>query len=217
MSITPLNRNAVWETVLMSYIGLHDQAVEISRHLAELTPGNAVMRFLLGMRLLEAGDLTGASAAMADAIRLQPGGFLFHSAASQIELAKGNVDLARAFAETARQLRKTFNLPVGSGEIYILNRAGLADEASDAFKELTTLAETNEIGAGHWAMAYLGIRDYPQTIRWLEEVAEKIERREADLGFAAINMIRNNDINDPVLEQPEFVKLRRRLAPPFEL
>jgi hypothetical protein len=69
----------------------------------------------------------------------------------------------------------------------------------------------SRIGRRAWALAYLAIGENTQALEWLTRVAEKAEAKEGDQGYFATNTIRGNVLNDPVLDQPEFVAVRDRL------
>jgi hypothetical protein len=66
--------------------------------------------------------------------------------------------------------------------------------------------------AGDWAMAYLGLRDADNAYKRFSRGVELAETRTPDAGFYALLAIRQNVLNDPLLEQPRFRKLRDRLS-----
>ncbi len=57
--------------------------------------------------------------------------------------------------------------------------------------------------------AYLGIGDDDRALHWLNRAAENPEHYEA---YYAVNFLKTNSLVDPVLEQPRFSEVRRRLG-----
>ena len=74
------------------------------------------------------------------------------------------------------------------------------------------MAVDREIGAGAWALAYLAIGDQKRALEWLQVAADKVENHEVDAGFFNLMHMKANTLDDPVLEQAEFVALRNRLT-----
>ncbi len=72
------------------------------------------------------------------------------------------------------------------------------------------MARERDIGAGALALAHLAIDDIPQTVRWLNVVAEKARNHEPDQGYVNSTNLKMNFMADPrVTESPLAEALSR--------
>ena len=95
---------------------------------------------------------------------------------------------------------------------YSYGRIGRTADAMRVFAEIEAIAESQEIGAGGWAMAYLSIGDQERALEQLRLGAERARDKVLDQGFFSLMNLRMNVTNDPVLEQPEFAAARAELT-----
>ena len=79
-------------------------ALKTARDLVAAEPGNAAAQHLLGICLRQAGDLSGARAALDRAIALSPEQSAMHFSLASLELAEGNTNAARAGLKQSLQL-----------------------------------------------------------------------------------------------------------------
>jgi hypothetical protein len=71
------------------------------------------------------------------------------------------------------------------------------------------MASDFHVGAGSWAMAYLGIGDEARALDYLLKASDATPGGE---GFLGLTFLAGNIWQDPVLNQPSFVDARRRLG-----
>ncbi len=60
-----------------------------------------------------------------------------------------------------------------------------------------------------WVLAYLGIGDTKEALRWLISAADN---KEPENGWIDLQRIKLNSYSDPVLDEPDFLEVRRRLG-----
>jgi tetratricopeptide (TPR) repeat protein len=88
---------------------------------------------------------------------------------------------------------------------------GLQDDALRVVKEHEIWANTHGVGAGDWTHINLAMRSKERALESLNAAIATIEAGEVDPGFWALMGIKRNALGDPMLEQPEFVALRKRI------
>jgi hypothetical protein len=129
-----------------------------------------------------------------------------------VEITRG--DTAAAAAELARaeqllaQTRQAVFLPE---LVYSYSRLGRRADVDRIVGEIEQLPDGTAIGTGGWAMVYLALGERAKALEQLQVALVKIENHEIDEGFWNLMNIRMNSTADPVLEEPEFVELRKRL------
>jgi TolB-like protein/tetratricopeptide (TPR) repeat protein len=197
---------------LQSYVGNHEQAIEISRRDLELNPNYWTPHWNLAVCLAYAGQLDEARRVQRKAIDLLPAIPVLHSWLAYIEMRLGNEDRALSELRLSEQLlgdnRDVVSLPELA---YTYARLGAIDDARRIFNEIERVAGDRDVGAGTWAMAYLAIGDEDRAVEWLETAIAKAEAHEIDQGLFNLLNIRMNMTGDPLLEEPRFVALRNRL------
>ena len=118
--------------------------------------------------------------------------------------------VAQSFAAPAWPMRM---LPVLIAIGWVLPAPGSEPTASSvATGEIQMLAQKQDIGAGGWASAHLGIGDPQKALEQLRLGARHARRHVLDSGSYTLTNIRMNPTRDPVLEQPEFAAVRAALT-----
>jgi len=164
----------------------------------------------LGVAMFWSGDYDAAANFWRKATGLSPANPLSHRSLGSVEAIRGN--RTRAIEE----LRLSERLGGTDGRItelatliYFHGRVGNGEDADRLFSLLQDRASEFHVGAGIWTMAYLGVGDRQQALEWLNVAAESPA---PDNGFLSLYMIANNYYADPILEQSEWVEVRRRLG-----
>ncbi len=76
------------------------------------------------------------------------------------------------------------------------------------FDQINDLAGDRYVDPAVWALAYLSMKDYQ---RALDSMTTIIEKPTLVSNLFTFMFIRENAWSDPVLEQPEFLEVRRQL------
>jgi hypothetical protein len=114
---------------------------------------------------------------------------------------------------TTERLRVTPSNPtLLAGLLYSYSRIEQSQDVARLFSELQKTAADGQVGAGTWALAYLGLGDSDQALRWLRVAVAKIENHEPDAGFLNLMSIKTNVHANPVLDEPRFRELRDRIG-----
>jgi hypothetical protein len=131
----------------------------------------------------------------------------------------GFMETARRNTEVA-ELRRAEELMGGSPSTvflpefaYAYSLLGLRDDVERLYALITARAETDDsLGSGTWVQTYLAIGDHERALQWLEAVAEKAEAHVIDEATLNVLHLKLNYLNDPVLREPRYVEMFRRIA-----
>jgi len=167
----------------------------------------------LGFIYLRAGDLEAAARHLKEAIKLEPDVYLLYLNLATVEYLNGDLESAKKNLNHALQI-----LP--SGGTYRIGYAahlyGLLGEREQAVKILARQEEAiARRGGDIWrplGWAALGTRD---RVRALEEWTMTVDGyllEDKSVSLGRISRFRDNWLNDPILEEPDFLELRRRLG-----
>lgn len=125
------------------------------------------------------------------------------------EMLSGNTREALQHLSIAEQLADEANPPPSGPAIYLYGRLGLADEAERMFAAFAAETEAGDFASDtEWIVASLGIGDIERAY----ELAERVAARPLPPWIADEHWLVLNPLNDPVLERPEFLALRRKLG-----
>jgi len=193
--------------------GDYTEAIRLGERAMAIDPTNAFAHHRLGFIYMHARDLAAASRNMREAIRLNPGNYLAYLNLGFVEYLSGDSRAAKENLDHAVSImspRATYRAD------YIVYLYGLLGDAEQAAKLLSRLEEIygeaeRPIGRSlDWAV--LGIRDKERALReWTMTVDGYLEENEG-VPIGRITRFRDNWLNDPMLEEPEFLELRRRLG-----
>jgi tetratricopeptide (TPR) repeat protein len=215
VELAPTTSISSWKLYgqLLSASGRHDEAIALAERARELEPGDASDGFY-AFQLAYAGEHGAAAAVLEEVIdaaqtraSVLPGDYLYWHWLAFMEVGRGNAGAAPTLIETAEQLAAGTRLIGLLGPwAYAYSRAGRHDDAARIVEEIRQAANATPPGAGGWTMAYLAIGDQTRALESLELAAQKAANHELDEGFYILLALKSNVTNDPVLEQPAFVR-----------
>lgn len=197
---------------LLTYMGLRDESLAVWARNLELNPYPLAIGYS-GMNFAYLGEYEAGLENLRTSIELQPLNPLMQSWHAYMDIALGDELAAIEQLQFTEQLMGDSRAQVLLPELaYAYGRIGRTQDAQRIFQELQNAMRDSQENAGANAMSYLAIGDRESALSWLEVAAEKAERNEPDAGFYSLMFIKMNVLNDPVLEEPEFVALRDRLT-----
>jgi TolB-like protein/DNA-binding winged helix-turn-helix (wHTH) protein/Flp pilus assembly protein TadD len=186
--------------------GNYDTAFEVAREIAEIEPllGN----YLIAWALMLLGKFEDAIDACQRVLSLQPDFSLAHQLHGFVMLSKGD----KATAVEALRLSEELGY---KSSVYAIAQTGFAyqilgyrEDARRIFEQIEILAQEYIVTDAAWALEYLAVEDQDKALRSLSRAADQSSAGE-DISAATIA---TNFFSAPVLEQPEFLELRRRLG-----
>jgi len=186
--------------------GRYDSALDVAREIDEIDPG--LGSFLLGYALMPMGELEGALTACQKLLSWRPDFSLAHQLHGLIMLTKK--DQAKAL----ESLRLSEELGY-EASVYAIAQTGFAyqilghrKDALRIFEKFEALAREYMVTDAAWALAYLAVEDLDKALSSLARAADQDGAGE-DISAATIAF---NMLSAPVLEQPEFLELRRSMG-----
>jgi len=187
---------------ILSLMGHHEEAIRIARRTEELRPGWVSVPETLS----RAGEYAAASEAYREIARIGWWGPRVHIFIAYQELHLGNFDEVRAQLALAEELMPD---EVNVNWVYLYGRIGDSQDASRLFSELKLPSSDPGIDSAGRALGYLGIGDERQALELLNWLAANLTPyNSTNTEFE----IARNSYADPILDQPEFVEVRRRLG-----
>lgn len=159
--------------------------------------------------LLLAGDLDGLADLERRAAASKPTDALARRRLAFAELLRGNTREAIQQLRVAEQLAGEEGLPPSGPGIYLYGRLGFADAAERMFAALVDeSAAGGFVSDTEWVVANLGIGEVARANEWAARVAARpLPPWTADEHWLVLN-----PLDDPALERPEFLALRRKLG-----
>lgn len=204
---------AMWHEWFATWTGNDARAIEIASRFAELNPLDYSGSWRLGIALISAGAYDAAAESFRKAISLAPALPMLHSWLAWAEIARGDNQSALRELQRTEQLLGTEAAVISLLDVaYGYRRIGRNDDANRLTAEIMQRSDELELGAGGWAMFYLASGDEASALRWLQQGAEKAQSGTLDVGFLSLMVLKENVCNDPVLNRPEFVEVRRILT-----
>ena len=198
---------------LLAYLGENEEAKAVARRKIALSPGpEAYATYGWVLAYLGEYEESIANLRAATEVDLQPHSFV-HYWLAQALIASGDTSAGLERLRYGEQLmganRLTFMLQEFA---YGYSRVGATEDVQRLVAELREVSTDLDRNAGAQAMIALAIGDTESALGWLEVAAEKAANHEPDPGHFSLMVIKTNVSNDPVLERPEFVSVRNRLA-----
>ena len=196
---------------LLTFLGREEEAIIRGQRAVELNPKDLLSHAGLGLAYLTAGRPDAAAQSFRKTVYLQANYLLGIEFLGYSEVVLGN------FAEAREALRLTAMLEDSPSawsafRAYSYSIMGDDQEASRLFTQFETwAANVDRVGAGDWAAAYLAVGDNEQALAWLNRALERIEAQEPDLSMLVLLRLKQNVFSDPVLEEPEFAAVRKRI------
>jgi tetratricopeptide (TPR) repeat protein len=193
--------------------GEYAEAIRSGERAVAIDPNSANFHADLGFIYLRAGDLAPAARYLRAAIRLNPGDYLYYLNLATVEYLNGNLSAARENLEQGVQIMATGQTQRVGYLGYLYGLLGEPDKAANLLARLEKLntdrPRDNQLPLG-WAV--LGTRDKERALRqWTITVNGYLEENRR-VSPGRISRFRDNWLNDPILEESEFLELRRRLG-----
>ena len=198
---------------LVEEAGENPKAIQYGKRTVAIDPSNASFQGRLGYILLNAGDFTGAATHLREAISLDSNVYMNYFELATAGYLSDDRDAAKESLDHAvRVMESGATFRVG----YLAYLYGLLDEPEQAAELLAQYEESLGDPAGEkwrplgWAL--LGTGDRQRALRdWTRTVDGYLEENQP-VSRGRISRFRDNWLNDPMLEQAEFLQLRRRLG-----
>jgi TolB-like protein/Tfp pilus assembly protein PilF len=198
---------------LNSFRGAHRESLRMAERRLELEPGVASAYSSLGFTHAAMGNVEAAASAHRQALLLNPTEFPARQHLGVMQALLGNGGAAEAeFRTLEGQFGGKLPLVLLPELAMGYSMIGLDDDARRLVDEILSIAEQREVGAGTVAMAYLAVGERDKAIAQLQIAVDRAERREPDGGFFSLMIIKNNVIQNAILEEPQFRDLRARLG-----
>lgn len=198
---------------LAEITGEYDEAIRLSQRAIAIDPNDSRLHRRLGFIYLRAGDLTNAARHYRELLSLVPGTYDNYIDLAIIAYLDGDPDIAREHLDHAAQmmsLGETFRVHYLA---YLYGLLGDTDQASIHLVRLERLIAERE--GEIWpplGWAALGTRDKERALQdWTITIEGYIENNRR-VSPGNISRFIHNWLNDPMLEEPEFLELRRRLG-----
>ena len=190
----------------LSTLGEHQEAIRLARRVQVLAPFAFSTYDLLGGMLKNAGDFTGAANVYRQGIKIAPSYPGNHRNLGMMEVILGNE------AEAIKELRLA---EPSSGEstqpfsiiriAYSYSRLGLQEDTVRLVNQIETMVANGKyLRPGDRALSYLAIGEVDKAYDALAKNPNEV--------VTSLKEIKSNLMNDPVLEQPRFVELRKQIT-----
>jgi adenylate cyclase len=193
--------------------GDYTEAIQLGRRAIEIAPYDAFFHSELGRIYLGAGDLAAATRSMREAMRLDPDNYEHYLNLATVVYLDGNRGAAKKNLDRAVEI-------MSSGATYradyIAYLYGLLGEPDQATKLLARLEQVyNDRQREIWpplVWAALGTQDKERALHECTMLVHGYIEEDRPVSLARIAQFRDNWLNDPMLEESEFIELRRRLG-----
>jgi TolB-like protein/Flp pilus assembly protein TadD len=188
----------------LSAIGRFNDAIAEGKRALELDPLSLVINADLGVDYYWARRYDEAIAQLRKLLEMDPGYYYAYVTLGEALEAKGAHDAAIAEYQKARELNDDPLVPALLAHAYGLS--GNKVEAENYLDQLKVLSKARYVGAYSFALAYLGLGNKEEALRWLEQSYQ--DRAGADIGW-----IRVDSLFDPLHGDPSFEALAEKIVP----
>ena len=192
--------------------GDFSEAIRLLKRSVAIDPTSADANFRLGYVLMLSGDLSSASTYLSKALSVEPNYANLLNMAT-FQYLDGNHASALDNLNRALQLmssRAAFRVDYLAYLYGLLGEPAKAAELVAHFQEIFGDKERQAGRTLGWGI--LGTRDKDRALReWTDTVNAYIDD-DQPVSPGRISRFRENWLNDPMLEEPEFLELRRRLG-----
>ena len=190
----------------LSVFGEHNEALRLAQRVLELAPYAYSTYDLLGGALKSTGDVIGAANVYRQGIKISPSYPGNHRNLGMMEMILGNDTEALKELRLAEKPSGESIQPFSISRIaYSYSRLGLQDDAVKLVNQLEAMiADGQYIRPGDRALSYLAIGEIEKAYNVLDQNPNE--------GITSLKEIKSNIMNDPILEQPRFVELRKRIG-----
>jgi TolB-like protein/Flp pilus assembly protein TadD len=190
--------------ITLSAVGRFDDAIAEGKRGVELDPLSLVINSDLGVDYLYARRYDEAIAQFRRTLELDPGYYFAYLMLGQAFEAKGDHDAAIAEYQKARALNDDPSVLGVLAHAYAAS--GNKTEALKILDQLKELSKQRYVAAYSFALAYLGLGDKEEALRWLEQSYQ--DRAGSDVGW-----IRVDPLLDPLRGDSRFEALAEKIVP----
>jgi TolB-like protein/tetratricopeptide (TPR) repeat protein len=191
----------------LSAIGRFNDAIVEGKRAVELDPLSLVINADLGVDYYYARRYDEAIAQLRKLLEMDPGYYFAYVTLGQALEMKGARDAAIAEYQKARALNDDPSVLALLAHAYGLS--GNKMEAEKILDQLKALSKARYVSAYSFALAYLGLGNKEEALRWLEQSYQ--DRAGADIGW-----IRVDPLLDPLHGDPRFEALAEKIVPAAE-
>jgi len=193
--------------------GQYEAAIQFAKRAVAAEPNAAFIHNQLGFLLMRAGDPTAAAEHFRESTRLDPGIFINYMNLASAQYLVGDHSAAKENLDFALQIMRsdaTFRVD------YLVYLYGLIGEPEQAVDMLAKQgASTEDPQSDVWetlGWAVLGTRNRDNALRVWTATIDGYLNDDQPVSLGRITRFRDNWLNDPILDEPEFAELRRRLG-----
>ena len=191
----------------LSAAGRFNDAIAEGKRAVELDPLSLVINADLGVDYYWARRYDEAIAQLRKLLEMDPGYYYAYVTLGEALEAKGAHDAAIAEYQKARELNDDPLVPALLAHAYGLS--GNKVEAEKFLDQLKMLSKARYVSAYSFSLAYLGLGDKDEALRWLEQSYQ--DRAGADIGW-----IRVESLFDPLHGDPRFEAVAEKIVPARE-
>ena len=188
----------------LSALGRFDDAIAEGKRAVELDPLSLVINSDAGANYYYARRYDEGVAQLRKTLEMDTGFYIAHVALGQALDASGARDAAIGEYQKARSLNDDPAVLGMLGRAYGLS--GNKVEAEKILAQLKELSKQRYVAAYSLALAYLGLDDKGEALRWLEQSYQ--DRAGSDIGY-----IRVDPLLDPLRADPRFEALAEKIVP----
>jgi serine/threonine-protein kinase len=188
-------------------LGRFDDAIAEGKRAVELDPLSLVIIADLGVDYYYARRYDEAIAQLRKLLEMDPGYYFAYVTLGEALEMKGARDAAIAEYQKARALNDDPLVPALLAHAYGLS--GNKMEAEKILDQLKALSKSRYVSAYTFSLAYLGLGNKEEALRWLEQSYQ--DRAGADVGW-----IRVDPLLDPLRGDPRFEALAEKIVPAAE-
>ena len=163
-------------SIVLTTLGRHDEAVSEMRSARMLDPLSLPTNALEAQTLFYAGRDQEAIDRLNKTFEMDPNFWIARVMLGRIYIGEERWDDALAELQKGRTASGG-NTETISLAVYALARSGRRDEARKMLKEILDRSDQNYVPSYNIAMAYHGLGDDDQTLRWLEDAVERHDVR----------------------------------------
>ena len=194
-------------TRFLTYIGGKDEeAIRLTQRTLALVPNDISRYGRLGRTLMFAGLPREGADIFRKSIELSPSTDFLYMWLGMMEIILGND------TEALKQLRLTEEKLAGQYQPFIICRLayfysmlGLKEDAERLVKKVKERANAGRFTrVSTWTLSYLAIGE--------NDKAYNVLNKNPNEGISSLQIIKSNVMNAPVLEEPRFVELRKRIG-----
>jgi TolB-like protein/tetratricopeptide (TPR) repeat protein len=191
----------------LSAAGRFNDAIAEGKRALELDPLSLVINADLGVDYYWARRYDEAIAQLRKLLEMDPGYYYAYVTLGEALEAKGAHDAAIPEYQKARELNDDPLVPALLAHAYGLS--GNKVEAEKILDQLKVLSKARYVGAYSFALAYLGLGNKEEALRWIEQSYQ--DRAGADIGW-----IRVDSLFDPLHGDPRFEAVAEKIVPARE-